>query len=205
MSDLKTFLKNRLSELATKYKVNAELTILAILKGNFKAVETLYYELNDTDNRIHNILKQTSNQEEIKNIKHLQLDELPDYLHSITIVDAYKKLLSLKFTNFESENLEEKICVNKMSVNFKYDEDIPYIIIARTLYKNKKYPEALKLCEFIETISSSAPVWSLYGDIYREIGEYGKAIQSYLKYLELNKNDEEGLETLEELYEEALK
>ena len=205
MPDLKVYLKNRLSELSAKFRVNTELSVLAVKKNDYKAVKGLYSELTDILTEIMNMVKLTEKAEYIKKVKHLQTDKLPDYMQSLTIVDAYKKLLSLKYTGFKSDNYEETISVNKMSIDFKYDEDIPYLLIGRILYENGKYVEALKLCSYIETITTTAPVWSLYGDIYRKLGEYGKAIHSYLKYLELNEDDEEGKQTLAELYEEALK
>ena len=205
MPDIKVYLKNRLSELSSMYRINAELSALAINNGNFEVVTKLYNELNIIAGRVADILKITSDEDEVKNVKNLNLIELPDYMQAISLIDAYTKLLSLKYTNFETDDLEEIITLNKMSIDFKYDEDIPFLIIGRALYDNKYYSDVLRLCEYIETFSTGAPVWSLYGDTYRALGEYGLAIKSYQKYLELNKNDEDALKTLDELYEEALK
>ena len=68
----------------------------------------------------------------------------------------------------------------------------------------RNYSEAIKLCEFIKTITDTAPVWSLIGDIYRALKMYGKSIEAYKYYLNLNEDDDEATETLKEIYEEAL-
>ena len=114
-------------------------------------------------------------------------------------------MLSLKYAQTEVENVIDKIILNKLSVDFNCLEEIPYLNIAKLLYEQGKYAESLKLCEFIKTITDTAPVWNIIGDVYRAVGRYGKCIEAYKKYLVLNEDDEEVAEKLLQTYEEALK
>ena len=94
-------------------------------------------------------------------------------------------------------NVIANIITNMADVKIAYER-------INELYENENYSEAIELCEFIKTITDTAPVWSLIGDIYRTLKMYGKSIEAYKYYLKLNEDDDEATETLKEIYEEAL-
>ena len=204
MTSKEQFIKNRISEMSNAFKVVAELSEVSIISGDIDSVMWLNIQLNSIFERIVDFAKSMESADIVKKVKDLNVKELPEYLSSLEIIDAYKKLLSLKYTNIETDNFEEKIKLNKMSIDYNWEEEIPYLIIARYLYEKEHYEEALKLCEYILKITSTAPVYNILGDIYRKLGEYGRAIENYKKYTEMNDGDDEAIETLNTLYEEAL-
>ena len=123
----------------------------------------------------------------------------------LNIVDIYNKLLSLKYLGFKTENSEEKIIISKMSIEFNPEEELAYISLAKSLYEFGKYPEAVSLCEYIKTFSETAPVWEILGDVYRDLEVWGKSVEAYKKYVEINDGDLEVADKLESVYKEALK
>lgn len=199
------FLKYRLTDLCNSYKAIATLTTFAIASKDFPQVKKQFFLLKEIFNRVLSLIKPIVKTEIYKNAKNLNVSELPDYLEPLKTIDAYCKILSLKYANYETSDFKEKLMLNKMSIDCNCMEDIPFIKIGRALFENGNYPEAMQICYHLKEISDTAPTYSLMGDIYRKQGNYGEAINAYLKYLELNENDEEGMETLQQLYEEALK
>lgn len=204
MSYKQEFYKNRITDLCNSYKALASLSMLALAEKNIKQVIKLHNGLNDLFNDIVKFITLLNDKEILKSVKELEIDNLPDYLSSLKTVFSYNKILSLNYTETEIDDIQDKILLNKMSVEFNHAEEIPYLNIARVLYEQGKYAEAVELCEFIKTISDTAPVWNLLGDIYRAVKRYGQCINAYRIYLELNEDDEEVANKLAEVYEEAL-
>jgi len=181
-------------------KINDNDSRLACLEQ----IKKLHNDLNEVFSSVVQFLKKTGSAKIAEQITYDEYGHLPEDFNSLKIIDSYKKILSLKYTNVETDNIEDKIYMNKLSVELNPPEEIAYLNIARALYENGNYAESLELCKFIKTISDTAPVWCLLGDIYRSLKMYGESIDSYRTYLELNENDEEAEQTLSEIYEEAL-
>ena len=198
------FYKNRLTELCNSFKAIASLSILALEQKNFKKVMLLYKKLNNVFEDIKKLVELYGDTNLTKQVKELDMANIPEEFDILKTIDSYYKVLSLKYAQTEFESDEEKILLNKISIELNYKEEIPYLNIARIMYSNGKYAEAIELCEYIKTITDSAPVWNILGDIYRATKDYGMAIEAYKKYLELNEDDYEIEKVLEEVYEEAL-
>ncbi len=201
----KEYLKIRLTELSNSYKSVAILSDYAVKKNDFKLAYSLFCELKAVFRTILFIVKNNCPKSIYEKVVNLDTDALPDYFEPLKTVDIYSKFLSLKYQNIETNNPKEKMLLCKMSIEFNPKEEISYLSIAKLLLAEKKYPEVIKICEYIKTISDTAPVWEILGDTYRELKEYGKSIDAYVNYLELNEKDSEGEKKLRETYEEALK
>lgn len=198
------FLKTKLTDYCNQYKAVASLSILAIAKNDVVLIKKLHKDLKKIFDTTMSFLEPLCSKSIISKLKNMDLSLIPQSMESLKIIDSYQKILSLKYTKVETDNIEDKIYLNKMSIEFNPLEEIPYLNIARALYENENYSEAIELCEFIKTITDTAPVWSLIGDIYRTLKMYGKSIEAYKYYLKLNEDDDEATETLKEIYEEAL-
>lgn len=204
MTNKEEFLKTKLTDFCNQYKAIASLSILAIAKNDVSLVKKLHNDLKKIFEDTMNFLDLFCSKSMLLKYRNLDFSTIPSNFESLKIIDSYQKILSLKYTKVETDNIEDKILLNKMSVEFNPMEEIPYLNIARILYENKNYFESLELCEYIKTITDTAPVWSLIGDIYRELKMYGKSIEAYKYYLKLNEDDDEASETLQKIYEEAL-
>lgn len=201
----KEYIKTKLTELSNSYKSVAILSDYAIKTNDFKLVYSLFCELKSIFNKILSFVKNNCPKSIYEKVENLDTENLPDYFEPLKTVDIYSKILSLKYPNIETDNPKEKIMLHKMGIEFNPTEEISYLGIAKILLEEKKYPQVIKLCEYIKTISDTAPVWEILGDTYRELKDYGKSIDAYSKYLELNEKDAEGEAKLAETYEEALK
>jgi len=204
MGTKEEFYKTKLTDLCNTYKSIASLSILSCARNDIEQIKKLHNDLNEVFSSVVQFLKKTGSAKIAEQITYDEYGHLPEDFNSLKIIDSYKKILSLKYTNVETDNIEDKIYMNKLSVELNPPEEIAYLNIARALYENGNYAESLELCKFIKTISDTAPVWCLLGDIYRSLKMYGESIDSYRTYLELNENDEEAEQTLSEIYEEAL-
>lgn len=198
------FYKNRLTEYCNSFKAVASLSMLALAQKNVNVVMSLYKKLNIIFTDIVNLTEIIYDNDIVNCVKTLEVDKLPDFFDVLKTVDSYYKMLSLKYAQTEFETDEENILLNKISIEINHKEEIPFLNIAKIFYNNEKYAEAIEICEYIKTISDSAPVWSILGDIYRATKEYGLSIEAYKKYLELNEDDYEVEKTLQDVYEEAL-
>ncbi|MCM1266146.1 MAG: hypothetical protein NC200_08105 [Candidatus Gastranaerophilales bacterium] len=204
MNHKEEFYKNKITDLCNSYKVVATLSMLALSEKNVKCVIKLHNDLNAIFGKIIEFIALLNDEELLSKVKNLEVSELPEYLSSIKTIFSYNMMLSLKYAQTEVESVEEKILLNKLSIDFNYKEEIPYLNIAKLLFEEKHYAEALELCEFIKTITETAPVWNISGDVYRALKRYGKCIEAYKTYLDLNEDDDEVAEKLLQVYEEAL-
>lgn len=204
MDNKESFLKHRVSDLSNMFKGLAELSDFLLEQKDFETAKKIYTEQNKVLDRIVNTTKPLVPESVLKNIKDINNEELPECLNSLELVDAYKKLLSIKYATVNPDKMEDKIKFYKMSIEYNWAEEIPYLGIAKTLYENNHLEEALRLCNYILEITTTAPVYKLMGDIYRKYGEYGSAIENYIKYTDMNDGDDEAFEILSELYEEAI-
>jgi tetratricopeptide (TPR) repeat protein len=204
MDNKQTFYKNQITDLCNAYKSIAILSFLEIEKGRLEKVLALHKNLEEIFDKIVKRVKLLNDDKTLKKVQSTEFEELPEYLSEIKNVVSYKKLLSLKYSQLDGKTLEDNIVINKMSIEFNPSEEIPYLSIGQALFDNGHYLEVIKLCEFIKTISDTAPVWKLIGDAYRKLGQYGFCIESYQKYLELNEDDYEMKDELNKVYEEAL-
>lgn len=200
----KEFLKNKLSDLSNSYKTVAILSAYAVKNNDFALAKSQYTELKEIFSEIQNIIKLCCPKSVCEKAENMDIDNLPEYFEALRVVDVYSKILSIKYPNIKTDSPLEKIILNKMSIELNPTEELSYLGIAKVLFEEKKYPEVIKLCEYIKTISNTAPVWEILGDTYRELKQYGKSIDAYVKYLELNEKDREGEEKLQKVYEEAL-
>ena len=200
----KNVLKNKLTDLTNAYKVVGTLSVLAVAQKDIETIKEQYKILKEIFSEIVEVVEKNCSKKEVEMVKNLDIDNLPEYLKPISTVDIYNKILALKYTNIEIEDYEDKIEINKMSVELNHIEEMAYLNIARTLYEQKKYVEAIRLCEYIKTLATTAPVYEILGDVYRDLKYYDESIASYKRYLELNENDTDAKARLDEIYEEAL-
>ena len=185
------FYKNRLTDLCNSFKAIASLSILALEQKDFKKVILFYEKLNNIYSDIIKFVELYADENLTRQVKELDLNEIIEDFEVLKTIDSYYKMLSLKYAQTEFESDEEKILLNKISIELNYKEEIPYLNLAKIMYNNAKYAESIELCEYIKTITDSAPVWHILGDIYRATKDYGMAIEAYKKYLELNEDDYE--------------
>lgn len=198
------FLKNKITDICNIYKAAASLAAAAAADNNIELVKKLHKNLREIFSFMTNTIELYNDPKITEKIRNNDFENLPDWLSYARIADYCRKMTALKYTNTDCNDIENQIMINKMAIELNPEEEISYLKIARTLYEQEKYTQALELCEYIKTISNTAPVWSLSGDIYRSLGKYDKSIDSYLTYVKLNEDDEKALKTLDEIYEEAL-
>lgn len=200
----KDVLKNKLTDLTNTYKIVGTLSALAVAQGDIPSIKEQYKVLKEIFSEIMTLIEKNCSKKEIELAKNLDVENLPEYLAPLSTIDIYNKILALKYTNVETENYEDKIEINKMSIDFNHTEEMAYLNIAKVLYEQKKYIEGLRLCEYIKTLATTAPVYEILGDIYRDMKYYGDSVASYKRYLELNENDTDAKARLNEIYEEAI-
>ena len=200
----KKVLQNKLTDLANTYKIVGTLSTLAVAQKDIKSVKNQYKILKEIFAEMIDLTEKNCPKNEVELAKNLDVDNLPEYLKPLATVDIYNKILALKYSNLETESYEDKIEINKMSIDFNHTEEMAYLNIAKVLYEQKKYVEGLRLCEYIKTLATTAPVYEILGDIYRDLKYYGDSVASYKRYLELNENDTEAKDRLNEIYEEAI-
>lgn len=200
----KNALKDKLTDLTNVYKIVGTLSVLAVAQKDIETVKEQYKILKEIFSEIIELVEKNCSKNEVEMVKDLDIDNLPEHLKPLTTVDIYNKILALKYTNIEIEDYKDKIEINKMSVELNHIEEMAYLNIAKTLHKQKKYVETIRLCEYIKTLATTAPVYEILGDVYRDLKYYDESIASYKRYLELNENDIEAKARLDEIYEEAL-
>ena len=204
MTSRETDIKNIIQDYSNMYKAISTMAVLCIAKKDFMTIKHNHEILAGLYSRILKFVKTACSEKVVEQIENSDFTNLPEELSPLSIVDTYNKILALKYTEVETDSLEERIELNKMSIELNCNEEIPYINLANVLYENGKYPETMEMCSVLKEISDTAPMWEILGKTYRKLGMYGEAIESYRKYLRLNESDNEALECLNEIYEEAL-
>ena len=205
MQNRELYIKNKLTDYANVYKTIADFSILSIKQNNVTLTIKLLTSLNRVFERILNFIKISCPEDLYKKCEEYDFEELPEFLSPLKVADAYMKILSLKCLNLETDNVEEKLFILKMSLALNYKEEIPYINLADFLYKNKKYSEAIALCNMIKNLSNSAPAWEISAKSYRKLKRYSEAIEDYNTYISINEGDDDGKTELEKIYKESLK
>ena len=194
----------KLNKYINAYKLTANLSMPAICNNDYNTVLNLNKMLKEIWAEILNIVKNNCEKDYYEKVKNFELNKLPDEFQGIKSVDIYNKILALKYTNIKLNDPKKQIRINELSLELNPDEDIPQINIAKIYYHEKKYEKAIKICTNIINISETAPAWEILGDIYQKQKDYGKAVESYKKYLELNENDTKGEEKLYKTYRESV-
>lgn len=196
-------LVTKIFDLCNGYKLTSILAVYASKKEDYDFIINQYKILKDIWKRLLDVIKTNYTQSIYEDVLQFKLADLPDELQPLQTVDIYNKILALKFSDVKTLGVKQTIELNNLSIELNPQEEIPYINIAKALYRDKQYEKALVYCDKIKT-PESAPVWEILGDIYRETGDYGSAIEVYNKYLLLNENDTQGVEKLKQTYLEAL-
>ena len=195
---------NDLKIFSDKYKVIASLSVLSINMRNYSSVLSQNLVLKNLFNDILNFVQQNCGEKDYNLVKNMKSEDFPEYLEPLKTVDIYNKILALKYSCVSSEDLHTVLKFNELSIEFNPKEEIPYLNIANILFEKEKYLDAIKICEKIQSFSNTPPVKELLGKIYRKLGQYDLAIDFYKQYLDLNENDENALDVLYEIYNEAL-
>lgn len=180
--------KTSFTDLSNEYKV---ISILATLAAKLKDVELV--------NRLYDNLKEIS-----KEIEQFEKSNNPENENCLQTVDIYRKILSLKLSDMDIDNPDEKIKINEISIELNDKEEYPYLNIANALYEKGMFSEAAEVCKKITKMFESAPVWEILGKILRVQKKYDLSVEAYKKYLTLNEKDEEAERALYDIYEELL-
>lgn len=174
--------ETRINELCDSYKIIVSLSILAIAENDIDGVFTL----NQSLKRIW------------KSLKH-DIDS-----KNAQLLETYNKLLGLEYSKLKTENPDEQLKILKLCINFDYSESLHSIALAKFLYQEKKYAEAILLAEYLTTVCESAPPFLVLGKCYKDLKMYDMSIKAYKSYLILNENDKEAEKELNEIFEEML-
>lgn len=194
----------KLIHLVNAYKLTANLSMPAIKRNDYKTVCFLNKKLKNIWENILQFIKNNCSEKTFKIVKDTSVSEFSEDIESIKTIDMYNKILALKYTNIKLKDIKKVIHINNLSIELNPNNEIPYINIAKELLKEKKYKQVSDICERIKTISDTAPVWEILGNTYYAQKDYGKAIESYIQYLELNENDDKGRKKLYKIYQESL-
>lgn len=171
-----------INELCDSFKIVVNLSMLAIAENDVEGAVTL----NQSLKRIWNKLEPYSD------------------VKAVGTLETYKKLLALEYPKLKSDNIEERIKVVKMSIDFDYEETLHSIALAKLLCEKNKYKEAIILADYIRTVDSTAPSRLVLAQIYRKLKIYSLSVAFYKEYLQLNENDKEIKQELAEVYKEML-
>lgn len=197
-------IKKTIQEYSNMYTVIANIAISNTVKYNFNSIIKDYNTLKNLYDNIMDFIDYTCPKDIANQIKDSEFNSLPQYLEPIKTVETYRKILALKYANIHPKSVDERIILNKISIELNPSEEFPYINIANILFKRKKYPEVIEFCNIKQEFADSPPILEILGKTYRKTGELGKSIDSYKKYLETNKNDTEAADCLNKIYKEAL-
>ena len=204
MGNKEDFIKIIIKNIANSYKTAVTLTSVALAENNIQLTKDLHTHLNNIFSKLKDNVYVCEDDCIIEKIKNDNFENLPEWLTSIKMADYSRKLLALKYTNTDCDNIEDKIMINKMAIELNPQEDIPYIKIGRALFEDGHTIQALKLCEYIKTFSDTIPLLSLLGDVCRSLGMYAESIDAYSNILKIKEDDEETLAKIDEICEEAL-
>ena len=204
MGKEREFLLKKINELSYEFKVVSTLSILAIRKNDLPAIKLIHENLNNIYTKITDKIKQAFGESIIKYIKNEEFNKLPKELSCVRMIDTYKKFLAYEYLNVKSDNLIDKVILNKMSIEFNPFDDLSFINLGRLFLDEGKFKEAIATISYLKGFSTTYPIYSLSGDIYKKLGRYGEAIENYLTCLRKNKKDNDIIKKLDETYEEAL-
>ncbi len=171
----------RIQELCDSYKIIVSLSMLAIAEDDIDGIFTL----NESLKRIWEL---------VKNSGHKDLE----------LLETYQKILALEYSKLETESINDKLKLIKLAIDFDYSQSLHCLELAKFLHKEKKYPEAIILAQYLATICNEVPPLQILGKCYRELKMYDMSIKAYNSYLLINKNDKKAKEELNEIYEEML-
>lgn len=174
--------EKRIDELCDSYKILVSLSMLAVAENDIDGVFTI----NQSLKRIWDSLKN-------------DIDS-----NTIQLLDTYNKLLALEYSKLKTDNADEQLKIIKLCIDFDYSESLHSIALAKFLYQEKKYTEAIMLATYLTTVCEIAPPFLVLGKCYKDLKMYDMSIKAYKSYLILNENDKEAEEELNEVFEEML-
>lgn len=193
---------NKMIDLVNLYKLTAILSELFLKKSEYTLVENLYIELKNIYCELLEYIKTNYPESIYKSVVENRFNELPDEFKILSNIELYNKILALKYLESKPESHKTKIIFDKMSIDFNEKEELAYIDLAKILLEDKKYIETIALCDYIKTLSDTAPVWEISGDAYRNLKMYGDSIENYKHYLSINEYDDEVQKKLDDTYKE---
>lgn len=205
MSYRKEFYKNKIEELFDSYKTVVSLSMLAVAENNVDAVINLNARLKSIFESILDVVKLFDKESVYENLKNLKFNDLPENLKLLQTLETYNKLLALEYSKLEIEDINKKIEIIKLCVEFDYQETVHSIELAKLLYEAGKYREAIVLADFIRTIDATAPSRLVLAQAYKDLKVYGLSLAFYKEYLSLNENDKEIKQEMHEVFETMLK
>lgn len=116
-----------------------------------------------------------------------------------SVENKSKKLLEISKAHFENSNYEESLEFLSNYMNYKSifiaEADYDFILdLIVKLIEFHKYKEVIKLCDKLLEIGDSIENWapaikSSLGLAFRDLGEYGKAIQIFQKLIKDDQNN----------------
>ena len=199
------YLKNKIEDLTNRYKIVATLSIMSFFKGDYANIRKKYDELQNIHNELLNIVEKLCRPEYLLAVKDFDLDILPDYFKPINTIKEYQNILALQYANVSIKDETDYIQLNKMSIALNPKEELPYLNIIKILFIHKKYPEIIKICNYLAQDSISASVYGFLGDAYTKTKQYGKALKAYNQYSAINEYDKDIEKRVKKLYKEILK
>lgn len=207
MNNKELFIKNKIEILTNRYKTLATLSILSIVTKDYDAIIEQFNQLDSIYNRIIHIVEETCREEYAQAIKEFDYNILPDYLKPIKTIEEYQNILALQYANMNIVVKKKNDCIkiNKKSIEFDSDEELPYFNIIWMLMKDKKYVEIIKLCEILLEFSPSASIYNFLGNAYYKLGMYGKSLKALNRYVKMCSTDPETDKILKKVYKEMLK
>lgn len=174
--------ETRINELCDSFQIVVTLSMLAIAENDVAGAVIL----NQSLKRIWNELEPYADKKEVG------------------ALEAYKKLLALEYSKLQSDDIDERIKIIKMSIDFDYEETLHSIALAKVFCEQDKYKEAIILADYIRSIDSTAPSRLVLAQVYRKLKIYSLSVAFYKEYLQLNENDKEIKQELAEVYKEML-
>ena len=202
MNSTEKYLEKKLYEYSKIFEASALFSNYSLSCRNFDAVSFCHSNLCDIYERITALLNELCSADEIKLVEEQQFDKLPEYLVSLKSIEAYRKIIALTYSNFLFDD-KRNILLNKMSLELNSENELPYLNIAQILANCKKYPEAIKLINYLSELRYSAPVLLFMAKMYSGMKRYDKAIANYNSYLEIYDRDKKAKNSLNKIYDEV--
>lgn len=201
MSYRKEFYKNKIEKLFDSYKSLVSLSILAVAENNVDAVMELNSRLKSIFATILETVKLFDEVTVYENLKSLNFQELPEELKILQTIETYNKLLALDYSKLKIDDINKKIKIVKLCIDYDYKETLHAIELAKLLYEAGKYREAIVLADFIRTIDNTAPSRLVLAQTYKDLKLYGLSLAFYKEYLSLNENDKEIKQEMQDVFE----
>lgn len=199
------YLKSRLTDLANSFKAIANISAYTTKINNYKIVKKQYDELKNIADEANLLVKEFCSEEICEKINNGEVDDLPEYLQPMKTIDTYKKILAFKYSSMYVSKKEETFAINKMSIDFDSSSELPLLNILGTLYGDKKYAEVLKLGTLWLEYYDNVTIIEYIARAYKNLGEKGKAIDYFRKYLAKYDEDDYIQKDLDKLYKECFK